>query len=162
HGKIHRRADDRRHAGDSRRSRPRPLQHGAWRQRAALQQAHAVARPAAGTGAAHVPHLHVPVPALIRRRHRGGTMVKLTRIYTRGGDWGGTSLGDGVRLSKSALRVEAMGAVDEANATIGLARLHTNNGHSTHGPDTMLERIQNDLFDLGADLATPEDGRRGE
>jgi cob(I)alamin adenosyltransferase len=83
-------------------------------------------------------------------------MVKLTRIYTRGGDKGETSLGDGTRVLKNSLRVEAYGTVDEANAAVGLARLHT-----AGGDDAMLARIQNDLFDLGADLCTPEDGRRG-
>src|ERR1700756_4838793 len=83
-------------------------------------------------------------------------MVRLTRIYTRGGDNGETSLGDGARVPKHALRVAAYGTVDEANALIGLARLHAD------GPaDEMLGRIQNDLFDLGADLCTPEGGRRG-
>jgi cob(I)alamin adenosyltransferase len=82
-------------------------------------------------------------------------MVRLTRIYTRGGDKGETSLGDGTRVAKQSLRVEAFGTVDEANAAIGLARLHTD-GEA----DEMLARIQNDLFDLGADLCTPEDGRR--
>jgi len=80
-------------------------------------------------------------------------VVRLTRIYTRGGDGGETSLGDGSRVPKSSLRVEAMGAVDEANAAIGLARLHTEGA-----ADAMLGRIQNDLFDLGADFATPESG----
>src|SRR5712692_9534927 len=83
-------------------------------------------------------------------------MVRLTRIYTRGGDTGETSLGDGSRVAKAALRVEAYGTVDEANAAIGLARLHVDGDD-----DAMLARIQNDLFDLGADLCTPEDGRRG-
>jgi cob(I)alamin adenosyltransferase len=83
-------------------------------------------------------------------------MVKLTRIYTRGGDKGKTSLGDGTRVAKQSLRVEAFGTVDEANAAIGLARLHTD-----AEADAMLARIQNDLFDLGADLCTPETGRRG-
>jgi cob(I)alamin adenosyltransferase len=84
-------------------------------------------------------------------------MVKLTRIYTRGGDHGETSLGDGARVRKDALRVEAIGTVDEANAAIGLARLHTD-GQA----DAMLGRIQNDLFDLGADLCVPEgDGKQG-
>src|SRR5216684_3139169 len=83
-------------------------------------------------------------------------MVRLTRIYTRGGDTGETSLGDGTRVPKQSLRVEAFGTVDEANAAIGLARLHTE-GEA----DAMLARIQNDLFDLGADLCTPETGRRG-
>ncbi|HEU0216063.1 MAG TPA: cob(I)yrinic acid a,c-diamide adenosyltransferase [Stellaceae bacterium] len=82
-------------------------------------------------------------------------MVKLTRIYTRGGDKGETSLGDGTRVPKQSLRVEAYGTVDEANATIGLARLHAQ-GET----DAMLARIQNDLFDLGADLCTPQTGRR--
>ncbi len=82
-------------------------------------------------------------------------MVRLTRIYTRGGDTGETSLGDGTRVPKQSLRVEAFGTVDEANAAIGLARLHTE-GEA----DAMLARIQNDLFDLGADLCTPEEGRR--
>jgi cob(I)alamin adenosyltransferase len=83
-------------------------------------------------------------------------MVKLTRIYTRGGDKGKTSLGDGSRVAKQSLRVEAYGTVDEANAAIGLARLH-----ASPDVDAMLARIQNDLFDLGADLCTPEGGRRG-
>ena len=85
-------------------------------------------------------------------------MVRLTRIYTRGGDKGDTSLGDGRRVPKQSLRVEAFGTVDEANAAIGLARLHTT---ADAEADAMLARIQNDLFDLGADLCTPEDGRRG-
>lgn len=80
-------------------------------------------------------------------------MVRLTKIYTRGGDAGETSLGDGTRVKKHALRPEAYGTVDETNSVIGLARLHTD-GHSD--VDGMLARIQNDLFDLGADLATPE------
>ncbi len=78
-------------------------------------------------------------------------MVRLTRIYTKTGDKGETSLGDGSRVAKNALRVEAFGTVDEANAAIGLARL------SAKGKlDQMLARIQNDLFDLGADLCVPE------
>ncbi len=77
-------------------------------------------------------------------------MVKLTRIYTRGGDAGATSLGDGSRVPKHDLRVGAYGTVDEANAVIGMARLHAK-GEA----DAMLARIQNDLFDLGADLCTP-------
>jgi cob(I)alamin adenosyltransferase len=84
-------------------------------------------------------------------------MVRLTRIYTRGGDGGDTSLGDGTRLPKHSLRVAAYGTVDEANAAIGIARLH-----AAGGSDEMLSRIQNDLFDLGADLCTPEGGKRGE
>lgn len=83
-------------------------------------------------------------------------MVKLTRIYTRGGDKGKTSLGNGKRVDKHALRVAAYGAVDEANAAIGLVRLHTADMPEA---DAMLGRIQNDLFDLGADLCTPDDGK---
>ena len=79
-------------------------------------------------------------------------MVRLTRIYTRGGDAGETSLGNGERVAKHALRVEAFGTVDEANAAIGVARLHV-----AGDADAMLGRIQNDLFDLGADLCTPEE-----
>lgn len=81
-------------------------------------------------------------------------MVKLTRIYTRGGDTGETSLGDGSRVPKHDPRVAAYGTVDEANAAIGIARLHT---AALAEVDAMLGRIQNDLFDLGADLCTPED-----
>ncbi len=80
-------------------------------------------------------------------------MVTLNRIYTRTGDGGDTRLATGETVKKSDLRVEAYGAVDETNATLGLVRLHT----GTDGElDAMLERIQNELFDLGADLATPE------
>lgn len=82
-------------------------------------------------------------------------MVKLTKIYTRGGDKGQTSLGDGKRRPKHDLRVAAFGTVDEANAVVGLAR-HTAEGES----DAMLGRIQDDLFDLGADLSVP--GGEGE
>ena len=82
-------------------------------------------------------------------------MVKLTKIYTRGGDGGETSLGDGARVAKYALRVAAYGEVDEANAVIGIARLHID-GPGDDMADAMLARIQNDLFDLGADLCTPE------
>lgn len=78
-------------------------------------------------------------------------MVVLNRIYTRTGDTGETGLGDGTRVSKTAPRVAAYGTVDEVNATLGLARLH-----STGEMDAALARIQNDLFDLGADLCTPD------
>ncbi|HSO42098.1 MAG TPA: cob(I)yrinic acid a,c-diamide adenosyltransferase [Rhodospirillales bacterium] len=84
-------------------------------------------------------------------------MVTLTKIYTRGGDKGETSLGDGRRVAKNDLRVAAYGTVDETNSVIGLARLHV-----AGEVDAMLGRIQNDLFDLGADLCTPEDGRKAE
>ncbi|HSZ73482.1 MAG TPA: cob(I)yrinic acid a,c-diamide adenosyltransferase [Rhizomicrobium sp.] len=83
-------------------------------------------------------------------------MVTLNRIYTRSGDKGETALGDGTRLPKHALRIEAYGTVDETNAAVGLARLHADDAL-----DQMLARIQNDLFDLGADLCVPPDGRKG-
>lgn len=79
--------------------------------------------------------------------------VRIDRVVTRGGDTGETSLGDGSRVAKNAPRVEAIGAVDETNAAIGLLRLHTADQPEA---DAMLARIQNDLFDLGADLCTPE------
>jgi cob(I)alamin adenosyltransferase len=82
-------------------------------------------------------------------------MVNLTRIYTRGGDAGETSLGDGRRVSKASGRIDAYGTVDELNAVVGVTRtlpLPT-------GWDAWLARIQNDLFDLGADLCVPEDER---
>lgn len=82
-------------------------------------------------------------------------MVRLTRIYTRGGDGGETSLVGGRRVAKHDLRVEAYGTVDEANAVLGLARLRAKGALAA-----MLARIQNDLFDLGADLATPSGGRK--
>ncbi|ACL55501.1 cob(I)yrinic acid a,c-diamide adenosyltransferase [Methylobacterium nodulans] len=78
-------------------------------------------------------------------------MVVLNRIYTRTGDTGTTALASGERRSKADLRIETYGTVDETNACVGLARQH-----STGDLDAMLSRIQNDLFDLGADLATPE------
>ena len=79
-------------------------------------------------------------------------MVTLTRIYTRTGDAGTTRLATGQPVSKSDLRVEAYGAVDETNACLGLARVHTADAPDV---DAMLARIQNELFDLGADLAMP-------
>ena len=79
-------------------------------------------------------------------------MVKLDVITTRGGDGGETSLGDGRRVRKDALRVEAYGTVDEANAALGLLRLHTREDAEA---DAMLARIQNEMFDIGADLCVP-------
>jgi cob(I)alamin adenosyltransferase len=79
-------------------------------------------------------------------------MVKLDVITTRGGDGGETSLGDGTRTRKDAPRMEAIGAVDEANAAIGLVRLHLAGDPAA---DAMLARVQNDLFDMGADLCVP-------
>jgi cob(I)alamin adenosyltransferase len=78
-------------------------------------------------------------------------MVVLSKIYTRTGDAGQTGLGDGSRVAKHSARVSAYGTVDETNATIGLARLHCGGDL-----DAALARIQNDLFDLGADLCTPD------
>ena len=90
-------------------------------------------------------------------------MVQLTKIYTRGGDQGETSLGDGSRVAKHDARVEAYGTVDEANAVIGLVRVEiVSAGVDEQALDAVLGRIQNDLFDLGADLCTPENGRRAE
>ncbi|RFC67963.1 MULTISPECIES: cob(I)yrinic acid a,c-diamide adenosyltransferase [Mesorhizobium] len=84
-------------------------------------------------------------------------MVRLNKIYTRTGDGGTTGLGDGTRRGKDDLRVEAFGTVDEANACIGMARVHL---AATHPEiDAMLFRIQNDMFDLGADLSTPDTGK---
>jgi len=82
-------------------------------------------------------------------------MVVLNKIYTRTGDSGTTALGSGERVAKYDLRVEAYGTVDETNAAIGLARLHTRDAEPEL--DVMLARIQNDLFDLGADLCFPSD-----
>jgi cob(I)alamin adenosyltransferase len=79
-------------------------------------------------------------------------MVRIDSVITRGGDGGDTSLGDGTRVRKDDARVEAYGTVDEANATIGLLRLHTANDTQI---DAMLARVQNDLFDIGADLCVP-------
>ena len=84
-------------------------------------------------------------------------MVTLNKIYTKTGDSGQTGLGDGSRVSKAGLRVAAMGAVDECNCAIGIARLDAEGD-----ADRMLARIQNDLFDLGADICVPEDGRKAE
>lgn len=83
-------------------------------------------------------------------------MVKINKVYTRTGDNGTTGLGSGPRRLKHDLRVASYGTVDEANACIGMARLHTATSHPEL--DAMLSRIQNDLFDLGADLATPDTG----
>jgi cob(I)alamin adenosyltransferase len=81
-------------------------------------------------------------------------MVVLNRIYTRTGDEGTTALGSGKRLAKNDLRIEAYGTVDEANAVLGIARLHTAEFPAL---DAMLARIQNELFDVGADLCLPQD-----
>ncbi len=80
-------------------------------------------------------------------------MVRINKVYTRTGDDGSTGLGDGSRRSKADLRVAAVGDLDEANAVIGLARREAD-----AALDAVLARIQNDLFDLGADLCTPLDG----
>ena len=103
---------------------------------------------------AHPATMRLAPPALTDNL---AAMVVLNRIYTKTGDKGETALGDGTRLPKHALRISSYGTVDEANAVIGLARLHAEGEI-----DTMLARIQNDLFDLGADLCIPETGRRSE
>ena len=82
-------------------------------------------------------------------------MVVLSKIYTRTGDDGTTALGSGRRVAKYELRVEAYGTLDETNAAIGIVRLYTKDGPSSL--DAMLARIQNDLFDLGADLCFPDE-----
>ncbi len=84
-------------------------------------------------------------------------MVVLNRIYTKTGDKGETALGNGARVAKHSLRVSAYGTVDETNATVGMARLH-----AAGGLDDRLALIQNDLFDLGADLCRPDMARDAE
>lgn len=84
-------------------------------------------------------------------------MVVLNKIYTKTGDAGETALGNGTRVAKHSARVTAYGTVDETNATVGLARLH-----ATGDIDAALQRIQNDLFDLGADLCRPDMARDHE
>ena len=84
-------------------------------------------------------------------------MVVLSKIYTRTGDAGQTALGNGARVAKHDARVQAYGTVDETNATVGLARLH-----SSGEMDAALARISNDLFDLGADLCTPDMAKDAE
>ncbi len=84
-------------------------------------------------------------------------MVTLSKIYTKTGDLGDTGLGDGRRVSKASLRIAAIGAVDETNCAIGVARLQADGDM-----DAMLGRIQNELFDLGADLAVPQDARNAQ
>ena len=85
-------------------------------------------------------------------------MVVLNKIYTRTGDGGSTALGTGERVPKAHLRIEAYGTVDETNACLGVARLHCTDDALSE-LDGMLARIQNDLFDLGADLCVPDDGK---
>ena len=84
-------------------------------------------------------------------------MVKLNKIYTRTGDAGTTGLGTGERVRKDAVRIAAYGTVDETNALIGVARVHLG---AHPGLDAKLGRVQNDLFDLGADLCVPERGKK--
>ena len=87
-------------------------------------------------------------------------MVVLNKIYTRTGDDGTTALGSGDRVRKFDLRIAAYGTVDETNATIGMARIHLAGANPK--VDAMLLRIQNDLFDLGADLCVPDKGQKVE
>jgi cob(I)alamin adenosyltransferase len=88
-------------------------------------------------------------------------MVVLNKIYTRTGDKGQTALGSGERVSKADLRIEAYGTVDETNAVIGLVRQHTVDARYAVLHD-MLLRVQNELFDLGADLCVPDRGQKLE
>jgi len=88
-------------------------------------------------------------------------MVVLNKIYTRSGDDGTTALSTGARVDKFNLRIQAYGTVDETNATIGMVRQHTSESALTR-LDDMLARIQNELFDLGADLCTPDTGEKLE
>lgn len=85
-------------------------------------------------------------------------MVKLNKIYTRTGDKGTTGLGTGERVAKFALRIAAYGTVDEANSAVGVARLHMTDEFAH--VDQMLLRVQNDMFDLGADLCVPDRGEK--
>ena len=85
-------------------------------------------------------------------------MVVLNKIYTKTGDAGTTALGSGERRPKNDLRIEAYGTVDETNACLGMVRIETAKVSALKELDAMLARIQNDLFDLGADLATPDTG----
>ena len=87
-------------------------------------------------------------------------MVVLNRIYTKTGDAGTTALGNGERVAKTSPRIAAYGTVDETNATIGMVRVHL--GSANPLVDAMLVRIQNDLFDLGADLCVPDRGEKLE
>lgn len=87
-------------------------------------------------------------------------MVVLSKIYTRTGDKGTTALGSGERVPKHALRISAYGTVDETNSSVGMARVHLGAGHP--GLDAKLLRVQNDLFDLGADLCVPDRGEKLE
>jgi cob(I)alamin adenosyltransferase len=104
------------------------------------------------------PHFEKRVEIRVTSRY-AKAMVVLNRIYTRTGDRGETALGSGQRLSKAHLRIQAYGTVDETNATLGVVRLYTT--IADLGPlDTMLARIQNELFDLGADLCIPDTGNK--
>jgi cob(I)alamin adenosyltransferase len=87
-------------------------------------------------------------------------VVKLNKIYTRTGDDGTTGLGTGERVRKDSVRVSAYGTIDEANAAIGMARIHLDRSPVHAKIDAMLVRIQNDLFDLGADLCVPDRGEK--
>src|SRR3954447_26842711 len=136
----------------------RSVRHGTRRrvQCEIRQPTDAAARYPARGGAHHVRAGRHRIFGLGRKSaqdRRRQPMVQLTRIYTRGGDKGQTSLGDGKRVPKHDLRVAAYGTVDEVNSVIGLVRLST---AAAPEIDAMLSRIQNDLFDLGADLCTPE------
>lgn len=99
------------------------------------------------------PRIHADYDAIQGKPERTAEKMKLDKIYTRTGDEGKTSLGDGSRLPKFHLRVAAYGSIDEANSALGVARLHVAD------PDVLrlLQHIQNDLFDVGADLCQPQE-----
>lgn len=101
-------------------------------------------------------HTHAPVACMIRNG------MRIDRVYTRGGDTGETSLIGGDRVSKGALRLECYGTVDETNATLGLVRTALAQSAAGEQLASIIHRIQNELFDLGAELATPDPARRAK
>ena len=107
------------------------------------------------------PFGHVPGRGLAA--DHGGSPMRITKVYTRGGDSGQTSLVGGARVRKDHVRIEAYGTVDELNAAVGLVRTFNSRSGAPDNVverlDSMLHRIQNDLFDVGSDLATPADSR---
>src|SRR5262249_35830240 len=141
---------DRGHRGGCR-AGVRPREHDAGRLAADLAKADATARPHAVRGHHRHHDRYLGDGALTR-------MVVLNRIYTRSGDDGTTALGTGERRKKYDLRIEAYGTLDEVNAVIAIARLHTADDQVL---DAVLSRIQNDLFDVEADLCMPSEGGKG-
>src|SRR5262249_46390883 len=93
-------------------------------------------------------------------RRGGGLMVRINRVYTKTGDDGTTGLVGGARVPKDSARIEAYGTVDELNAHIGVVRAALGTSAAQERLDPILVRVQNELFNLGADLATPDEERR--